>query len=350
MLIYTSKAPGWGKQKPKQYNFAHAQASVRHWCEEWLGVDYGALVGYWPMTEGAGNTLYSMASHSSVETPNAYTDDSVKWADEGLSNNSYTTFTAVSKEIDSPLTLRAGAYTIFFKLADRTYNTSYTRILGGERMGDGHGWFIQKESKDGSHRYKFVANYKSAYVYSTPKPKFVFLTYDGVGVLKTYVNGYLQSVHNAVFTPQSYWGDSSLLRRSFFIKTALADSSPPSVFHQVGITNSVLSADVIAQLSETPYALLQPVAPVFYSLPSALVPRITYPTEGLNDVSTTPTVSWSAVTGATKYKLQVDTANTFDSSAGLPLIENEITAPATSKQVTLAAGTTHYARVAADTP
>lgn len=110
-----------------------------------------------------------------------------------------------------------------------------------------------------------------------------------------------------------------------------------------------LTSDQIAVLSDNPYAMIQPPTLRTYFIPDGdvtLYPTIIYPLNGSSDVTQPITFSWTSVTDATYYQLQVaDTEAKLDTD---PVVDTTTTAPTTTKEVSgLGPSTIYYARVRA---
>ncbi|MEN9525059.1 MAG: hypothetical protein RLZZ256_443, partial [Bacteroidota bacterium] len=77
--------------------------------------------------------------------------------------------------------------------------------------------------------------------------------------------------------------------------------------------------------------------------PPLAAPALLSPASGSPNISTSPTLSWSASSGATEYRVQVSTVSNFST-----LVGTEITTSATSVTISgLSSSTTYFWRVAA---
>ena len=107
-----------------------------------------------------------------------------------------------------------------------------------------------------------------------------------------------------------------------------------------------LSDDQIAQLHETPYALLMPVArPFIFDMAGGgglAAPTLTSPAQ-FSTQSQPVTLQWSAVAGATKYQVQVAQDSLFTT----PSVDQIVTGGTTLGVDGLAANTEHFWRVRA---
>jgi hypothetical protein len=106
MLIKTSKYPGWGKLRPRQWGpLSEVRAAVVYNAQKIYGIDPADIVGGWPTWEGGGNQLHSIAGVTDRAT---FVND-VTWITEGInlagSNDSLTVPDSNLLDITGELTL-----------------------------------------------------------------------------------------------------------------------------------------------------------------------------------------------------------------------------------------------------
>jgi hypothetical protein len=110
--------------------------------------------------------------------------------------------------------------------------------------------------------------------------------------------------------------------------------------------NTIISTSQIAQLHETPYALLMPVArPFIFDMAGGgglAAPTLTSPAQ-FSTQSQPVTLQWSAVAGATKYQVQVAQDSLFTT----PSVDQIVTGGTTLGVDGLADNTEHFWRVRA---
>jgi hypothetical protein len=334
MLIFDSKRGRFGTQKPKQWGpLSSVRAAVFRNAEA-LGIDADSVIGLWAMWEGAG------LSRNVISGSELSAGDGV-WANDGLL---LTNTTYYDRSIDTEVNKLAGSGTFWayvnpleltgstsqeflFCARNDRYYLDITRGLPSVR--------ISSESA------------RSATVLGGILPDGVSfdsaLTWDD-STYHGYYNGlsFYDGFSPSLTTPTSgnIGGYISDIGTNYIFN---------GIFHTGVIFASKLHPAQISQLHEAPYLLLQPnPTPLIFDFGAVLTPTISYPTDGSTGVSTSPTVSWSAVTGATAYQLDVATSTAL-LAADTPDVYTSDTITATSQEVTgLAANTEHFARVRAN--
>lgn len=253
MLIYTSRYPGWGKQKPKQWGPISAVRSAVFHNAEKLGIDPSSLTAYWPGNEGAGNAR-SIINPIHLLTP-TYT---AGWVNEGMqtvqSSSSYDPW-------NGPSNLVVGKNQLTFLLPKViiTGVESSTFIAGqASPTTSGYDWGIYC---GGTNEFSCfvetssVVNSASGVTLVNGATHQLGLVYDGVNVASV--------VDGAIINPQTQTGNI-VNTLPFQIGAWQSDTFGAIYAGGTLIFDGALNADQILQLHETPYALLQPVPRILY--------------------------------------------------------------------------------------
>lgn len=257
MLIFDSKYPGWGKNKPQQWGPQSAvQSAMRHWAEQ-MGINPAKLLLYMPVWEGIG-------------IPHNY----------GLEG---------SATLDGPVWSSLHPNTLYFDgtddridiLLSKLYDEPVSLLFYGEAVGTSTHTFLSIADKDSaSQQHRLQNNFAHELVASS---------YDG-------------TLSEAQISPDTAWVDKLVTFAAVFeannSRTLMladadgafasatntdtrnisgldritigttADSTPnwwlTGYLHSALVITDILSETIVQCFNDTPYALAQPYIPPLY--------------------------------------------------------------------------------------
>ncbi len=322
------KPPMWGPPEAVQY-------AVRANAEQ-MGIDHASIVELRPFWEVGGLTSHNVVTDTRDRLLDgaAFTQNSVFF--RGGQNRDR----IVSEVVSSP---QLDSIFCFFKTKARAFNKTYddwsdwlclTLDNGGEVVVE-----IKNTGVPAIYNIGGVVGFtgtKSATI--DVREKNVTISFHNSSLL---VNGDVVDTTDTWNTGRTItrvtWGNrySSLAQRcihaDIYVGLILADTPNDAQ---------------IAQLHETPYALLMPVSrPFIFDMAGGgglLAPTLTSPAQ-FSTQSQPVTLEWQAVPGATKYQVQVAEDNLFTA----PVVDQIVTGGTTLGVDGLAANTEHFWRVRA---
>jgi hypothetical protein len=289
----------------------------------------GTLVGHWKMDEGSGTTLLDASSYSN----NATTSGGPIWV-EGVSGkalklNGSTQFASVpdnsSLDITGALTLAAwirpeqAATQYVIKKAEQNSTDGYELSLSS-----GGNIFFRFNQKTSGDTYRI--NSTTSYPTNGTTWMHVAVTYDGA-VMRMYVNG-VQNTSKTLSSPPA------IMTNALSLSIASGSDGYRSLkgsIDEARVYNTALSASDISALANGTTPTL------------ASVPVLSSPANAATGVSTSPTLSWNASTGADSYQAQVSTSSGFSTTV---FDKSGITTTSTAV-AGLANGTVYYWRARA---
>jgi hypothetical protein len=250
MLLYTSKYQGFGKQKPEQWgNVSDVRSAVFRNAER-MGIDPASLVGYWPIWETAGSPRDIMMS-----APPAIPYGNPAYDTDGLCHdgNDHTTLGDNAKWCGDALS-------IFFTARLDALTASGGLFSKYDLSTGGRSWAVRQH---GNNTFQFVGSEggSSGAVYAesasdifTVGAKSSFVTvFSGGNFVRFYKDGGLHSEETSGILNSLYCNTGIVAQLNRY-----ANYFSSCAYENCLLVNAVVGPNQIAQIHETPYALLAP--------------------------------------------------------------------------------------------
>lgn len=265
MLLVTSKSPGWGKQKPRQFGpLSQVERSV-FINAEMLGIPPDTLVYLAGMQGGAGD--YHNIIDGTTAAPSSWTN-----------NGAY--FDLTESQTQTVANIGTSDFTILVKFSDKSiYGDTYPTFISSGDTGAGE-WMLRHATAGGTP--SFYADSGGINLASS--------------VTGTGISDGILSASRGDDSIARLWSDGVELTTDVTVADNLNTTKPISLGGADGATNRRLlggidfalvmrhaDINVLQFLHDAPYALLQPVPQVSYFFMGA--------------VATVPTLSAASFTG-----------------------------------------------------
>ncbi len=273
-LIYTSKSPGFGKIKPKQWGPLSAVRTSVYRNAEKIGIDASDLLVHLPIWESAGNGLINLGVGGGDLLLTGGTG--IAWSQKGvkLGASSYFETARNIDAINPPFSFVAK----FYQAKDYSdYSSSNAYALMASHTDGSDGWWSWQSSFYDSG-IRFASNHGN-YQAGTPQIGWntVVFVLESADVSKVYLNGDL------VGTGDNGWvtGDTAPFR----LESNNSETSVDSylTWNYAYYVKSLLTQEQISMQYDTPYALLQRQPKTIYSFAA---PATTKALSGLSSGTT----------------------------------------------------------------